>query len=222
MLRPAAGADSRREFRQRRNGASDAHRRNRSRRCSRVRVLLASKQDRSLSHRRGSSSAWRVTDSHAHVRERASCRPTRRFIRLAPRPSPAVSHSYRPPRTMAVSPTVNVVAAGSCSPAIPISSPARSPTGGSAPRVDQRSSATHTQPVRTNDESAAQSPTTHLVGHPRIVRPATRTGHRHRRQLCELRTPNQRLDPRHVDVGDSARRRTTVRPTDAALCDLQT
>ena len=56
-------------------------------------------------------------------------------------PAQPISHSRRPPRTMAIFPAVNAGAAGSCSLAIPISSPARSPTGGSVPPVGRPSSA---------------------------------------------------------------------------------
>jgi hypothetical protein len=152
-----------------------------------------------------------------HTSEKDSpCRPTRRFIPSPPRPSRLERDIA--PRTIAFLHAVNAGAAGSCSPVIPVCSPARSPTGGSVLPVGRPSSAK--EPDGTRDEPEAHSPrTTHLVGHPRIVRPAIRAGHR--RQLCELRTPNRRRGPRHVDVGDSARRRTTVRPTDAALCDLQ-
>ena len=218
MLGSAIGAGSRRESVRRRNGASDAHCRNRSRRCSRVRVLLASKQDRLATNqlpRVGTSHRFAPTRPRKSV---MSAQSPLHSITVAPRPW--MSPSRPVPRTMSIFPAVNAGAAGSCSRAIPSSSPARSPTGGSAPRVDRLSSATRPRPGRTDDEPPARSPrTTHLVGDSWIGRVGI--GTRHRCQLCELRKPNQRCNPRHVDVGDAAGRRTAVRPADATVRGVQ-
>ncbi len=114
---------------------------------------------------------------------------------------------------------VNADAAGSCSPVTPISSPAPFPTGGCAHLVERSYSATRPPSLRANDEPTAQPTKSHLVGRSWIFRLVDGAGDS--RRLRELRTPDRRRSPRRVHVGVPARWRTTARPTDVALSDLQ-